>query len=296
MEKLSIPAFTFATKKYCLLTKPGIILGNVITTAGGFALASRGHFNLLLFLITLMGISLVIASACVFNNYIDREHDRKMKRTKNRALALGIISAQRAILFAIILVAAGAYLLAFFANLLTVGIALFGFFVYVFLYSFSKYRSVHGTLIGSVAGAVPPVVGYCAVSNHLDLGAWIFFAMLALWQMPHFFAIAIYRIQDYTAASIPLLPITKGVPKAKIHMLLYIIAFTAVSSLLTLYGYTGYAYLATVVLFGLAWLGLSIRGFKCENDQTWARKMFGLSLVVIMALCIVIPFSGGILE
>ncbi|NGX38156.1 MAG: Protoheme IX farnesyltransferase [Chlamydiae bacterium] len=291
MEKLSIPAFTFATKTYCLLMKPGIIFGNVITTAGGFALASKGHFNIWLFFITLMGISLVIASACVFNNYIDRDHDKKMNRTKNRALALGIISSQRAILFAIALVAAGVYLLAFFANLLTVMIALFGFFVYVFLYSFSKYRSVHGTLIGSVAGAVPPVVGYCAVSNQLDLGAIIFFVMLAMWQMPHFFAIAIYRIEDYTAASIPILPIKKGVPKAKIHMLLYICAFMAISSLLTIFGYTGYAYLAAVALLGIAWLWLCIRGFKCENDQVWARKMFALSLVVVMGLCIMIPFS-----
>lgn len=291
MERTLLPSFSYVTKSYCLLTKPRIIMGNVICTAGGLALASKGTIHLWLFLGTLLGLSFVIASACVFNNFIDREADKKMERTQDRALVKGSISAQNAIAFALALGLLGSAVLYQFTNLLTVGIAIFGFFVYVILYSYSKYYSMHGTLIGSVAGAVPPVVGYCAVSNRLDLGAGLFFLMMVLWQMPHFFAIAIYRLDDYAKASIPVLPVKKGVRTTKIQMLLYIIAFTCISALLTLCGYTGYAYLTAVILLGALWTWGSIQGFKCADDQVWARKMLRLSLIVITALCFVIPFS-----
>jgi protoheme IX farnesyltransferase len=283
--------FTFATKSYCLLTKPGIMIGNVITTAGGFALASRGRIDVWLFLATLLGICLVIASGCVFNNYIDRDADQKMERTKNRALAKGVISTHSAIVFAIVLGVLGTLCLAFFTNLLATAIALVGFLVYVVLYSFSKYYSIHGTLVGSVAGAIPPVVGYTAVSNRLDLGAFILFAIIVVWQMPHFYAIAIYRLKEYTAAAIPVVPIKKGMKATKIQMLLYIIAFIAVSLMLVVFGYVGALYLLTALVLGLAWLGLCIQGFYAKNDRLWARKMFIFSLVVIMGISIAIPFS-----
>jgi protoheme IX farnesyltransferase len=291
MQKVSVPTFSFAAKAYYSLTKPGIIMGNAITAAAGFALASRGQIDSGLFFATLLGISLIIASACVCNNYIDRNADEKMQRTKNRALALGVISVQSALTFAIILGMLGALVLSLYTNLLTVAIALVGFFVYVVLYSFSKYHSVHGTLIGSIAGAVPPVVGYCAVSNRLDAGALILFAMIALWQMPHFFAIAIYRLEDYIAASIPVLPIKKGMLTTKIHMLLYIIAFIGASLMLFAGNYVGYAYLIVATLLGLTWAGLCIKGLKCDNDTLWARQMFLFSLIIITGISIVIPFS-----
>ena len=164
MEKSQTPVLSFATRSYYLLTKPGIIMGNLITTGGGFALASRGDFNPWLFLTTMIGLGFVIASACVFNNAIDREHDRKMDRTKNRPLATGAISLKNAIVFAVILGILGAVTLGYFTNLLTAATAVFGVLVYVLLYSFSKYQSIHGTLVGSISGAVPPVVGYCAVT------------------------------------------------------------------------------------------------------------------------------------
>ncbi len=291
MEKISIPSFTYAAKNYCLLTKPGIIFGNVITTIAGFMLASKGRIDFGLFFAAVLGLSFIIASGCVFNNYIDREADEKMERTKHRPLAAGLISTRNAIIFAIFLGLLGAFLLAIFANLLTVGIALFGFIVYVVLYSFSKYVSVHGTLIGSIAGAVPPVVGYCAVSNRLDLGAMILFAMIVAWQMPHFFAIAIYRLEDYAKASIPILPIKKGMTATKVQMLCYVVVFVAVSLLLTLFHYTGYLYFSTVILLGAVWLWLCLAGFKASNSQSWARKMFIFSLIVVTTICAVIPLS-----
>lgn len=276
---------------YYLLTKPGIILGNLITVAAGFLLASRGEIQIGLFFATLIGLGLIIASACVLNNDIDRAMDRKMERTKNRPLAAGLISRFHAILFALILAIMGNGLLFFYTNLLTVCVANIGFFVYVILYSLWKSRTIYGTAIGSIAGAVPPVVGYCAVTNHFDLGALILFTLLVLWQMPHFFSIALFRIDDYTAAKMPLLPIKKGILRTKIHMLLYILGFTMTSVLLTVFGYTGYVYSTTVFILGLAWIALCLKGFKTTDDQLWGTHMFRLSLVIITIMSCVIPLD-----
>ncbi|MBX3719482.1 MAG: heme o synthase [Parachlamydiales bacterium] len=293
MEKISIPSYSYTAKSYCLLAKPGIILGNAITTAGGFALASKGHIDFFLFLATMIGLSCVIGSACAFNNYIDRESDVKMSRTKNRPLARGDISVKNALMFALALGAIGVAVLGMFTNLRTLSIAIFGFLAYVILYSFSKYRSVHGTLIGSIAGAVPPVIGYCAVSNKLDAPAWILFAIIVMWQMPHFFAIAIYRMDDYAKAGIPVLPVQKGIVRTKVQMVIYIIGFIAASSLLPLFDYTGNGYFFIVLLLGAAWLLLALQGFKSANDVRWARKMFVFSLVIVTAQFASIPFSIG---
>jgi len=276
---------------YYLITKPGIVLGNLITLAAGFLLASKGNINIYLFLATLMGLAFVMASACVFNNYIDRPLDKKMERTKNRALVTGLISGQNALLFATLLGFFGFGILFYFTNLLTVAVAAFGFFVYVVLYSLWKSKTVYGTAIGSIAGAIPPVVGYCAVSNRLDIGAIILFFMMVLWQMPHFFSIAMYRYEDYKAAQIPVLPLIKGILVTKIHMAIYITCFIAVAALLTYFNYTGYVYLMVTVIAGLAWLGLSLKGFSISNNQLWGRQMFHLSLVLITVICLVIPFD-----
>jgi protoheme IX farnesyltransferase len=279
-------------KTYYLLTKPGIIMGNLITTASAFVLASRGQIDYRLFLATVLGLFFVIASACVFNNYIDRDADKKMARTKNRALAKGLISVQKALLFAVFLGLIGILILGLYTNLLAALIASLGFFVYVALYSFWKYRTTFATLVGSISGAIPPVVGYCAASNSFDLGALLLFMILVLWQMPHFFSIAMYRFDEYAAASIPVLPATKGMYLTKVYMLLYIVAFTLAVLLLTLFGYTGYAYLTVAALVALGWGGFCIKGFKAANDRVWARQMFRLSLIVIVAFSIMISLDG----
>lgn len=276
-----------------MLTKPGIILGNIVTTAGGFALASKGLMNYWLFLATLAGLAFVVASAGVFNNYIDRFIDAKMVRTKDRALVTGLIPLNNAIFFGFALGLIGILCLTFYTNVLTVFVAGIGFIVYLVLYAFFKYRSFYGTIIGSIAGAVPPLVGYCAVSNLFDAGAFILFMMVVLWQMPHFFAIAIYSIDDYAAASIPVLPVRKGMQTTKLHMLLYIMAFIGTSLALTITGYTGYIFAAVAAMLGLSWLGLCINGFPKRNEENylWARQMFFYSLVVIMGLCVAIPLD-----
>ncbi len=276
---------------YYLLTKPGIILGNLVTLAAGFLLASKGVINFWLFFTTLLGLACIMASGCVFNNYIDRQLDKKMERTKNRALVRGLISGKNAILFAVLLGTLGGLILFLYTNLLALCVAGIGFFVYVILYSLWKCRTVYGTAIGSVAGAIPPVVGYCAVSNHFDAGALILFAMLVLWQMPHFFSIALFRFEDYVAAGIPVLPMKKGMLRTKIHMLLYILGFILAAAMLTLFHYTGYLYLSVAVGASLLWLLLCLKGFSSNNMQLWGRRMFVVSLLIINAICFVIPFD-----
>lgn len=279
-------------RTYYLLTKPGIIFGNLMTTGAGFALASRGNFDGYLFLTILIGLGCVIASACVFNNYIDRELDKKMARTKTRALARGIISHRSAILFAIVLGMVGLIVLGIGTNLLATAIAALGFFVYVVLYSFWKTKKTYATLVGSISGALPPVIGYCAVSNRLDVGALLLFSILVLWQMPHFFSIAMFRLDDYSAANIPVLPVEKGNRITKIHMVLYIVAFTITTVLMTVCGYTGMAYLLVAAPLGFIWLWLSIKGFKAESDPVWARQMFRLSLIIVTVLSILISVDS----
>lgn len=275
-------------KTYFSLTKSGIIFSNIITAAGGFFLASKNHIDFALFLATLTGLSCIIASACVFNNYIDRDIDQKMDRTKNRALVKKLIPKGHAIIFAVLLLIVGTLILARYTNLLTVSLALAGFFFYVVVYGIWKRRSVYGTVIGSLSGAVPPIVGYCSVMNRFDNAALILFMILVLWQMPHFYAIAIYRLKDYSSASIPVLPVKKGIKTTQVHMFFYIIAYTLMTLMLSVFGYTGLIYLVVSLLLGLIWLVLCIKGFTTKNTTIWARRMFTVSIIVLVVLFLVI--------
>ncbi|KAG4080361.1 hypothetical protein HA402_004156 [Bradysia odoriphaga] len=283
-------------KQYLQVTKPGIIFGNLISVVGGFLLASKGSIDYPLFLATLVGVSLVVASGCVFNNYIDRDIDKKMERTKNRVLVKGLMAPSVSLVYATLLGIAGFALLYIAANPLAMWLAVMGFVVYVGVYSlYMKRHSVYGTLIGSLSGAAPPVIGYCAVTNEFDAGALILLAIFSLWQMPHSYAIAIFRFKDYQAANIPVLPVVKGISVAKNHITLYILAFMIATLMLTLGGYAGYKYLIVAAAVSVWWLGMALRGYKAENDSVWARKLFVFSIVAITSLSVMmsIDFSAS---
>jgi protoheme IX farnesyltransferase len=279
-------------KKYYQLAKPGIIYGNAITASAGFFLASRGHINWLLFAGMLVGIGLVMAAGCVFNNIWDRDIDGRMERTKNRALVTNAISKQNALVYGFVLGAIGFLVLYFYTNFLTTVIASVGFIFYIFIYTPIKRRSIYGTLLGAVAGAVPPVVGYTTVTDKLELGAWLLFAILVTWQLPHFYSIAIRRLDEYQLAGIPALPVSKGVVITKINIIICVILFIFATTLLTVFGFTGYAYLVVMDLFSLYWLMLAIRGFGVSDDKLWAKKMFFLSLQVLLVFSIMISIEG----
>ena len=276
-----------SVKHFIQITKPGIIFGNVLSVAGGFFLASKGHVDFALFLAVVIGTSLVVASGCVFNNCIDRDIDHKMERTKNRVMVQGGMSLPLALIYATLLGVAGFSLLYVQANPLSAFCALIGFIVYVGFYSlWLKRKSVHGTLVGSLSGAMPPVIGYCAVSNSFDLAAVTLLVMFSLWQMPHSFAIAIFRFKDYSAANIPVLPVARGVLAAKKQIVLYVLAFVLATLMLTLGGYAGLGYLAVAAAMGLYWLYMAWGGYKAEDDSKWARKVFGFSILTVTALSV----------
>jgi protoheme IX farnesyltransferase len=254
--------------------------------------ANQDSFDAGLFLATLAGIALVIAAACVFNNYVDRGIDAKMARTKRRALVSGLVSGPMALTYASVLGLLGFIILAAFTNLLTVLLGGLALFMYVVAYGYFKRRSVHGTLVGTIPGALPPVAGYTAVTGRLDGGALILFLILVAWQMPHFYAIAIFRFDDYKAAGLPVLPVKRGIAAAKLQIIAYIAAFIAACALLTIFGYAGYTYLLVMTALGLYWLRLSLKGFKARDSKLWARQMFFFSLIIITALSIMLPLGA----
>jgi protoheme IX farnesyltransferase len=284
-------------KYYYELTKSGLVFGNLITVLAGFALGAGlagVPIDAWRLLAALAGMALIMASGCVFNNYIDRDIDVKMERTRHRALVAHKISGRAALIFASVLGAAGFFILIFYLNILTALTALTGFIFYVFVYSlWGKRRTVYGTFIGAIAGATPPVVGYAAASGRIDVAAAILFLIMMAWQMPHFFAIAIRRKDDYAAAGIPVMPVSRGLRRTKVSMAIYIIEFILAAALLTVLGYTGTVYLVIALVLGVVWLGVSIRGFWLPDgapavNERWARQMFFLSLIVMVVLFITI--------
>ncbi len=279
-------------KTYYYLTKPGIIYGNTLTAAAGFLLASRGNIDLILFIPTLTGLAFIIAPACVFNNILDRNIDQKMERTKYRSLATKSIPILNAFIFGLSLIILGIVILICFTNLITLAIALLGFVFYVFIYGFAKRISVHGTVVGSISGAVPPVVGYCAVTNRLDLTALLLFLILVLWQMPHFYAISIFRLNDYANANIPVLPVKTSVFVTKIYMLFYIIGFFILTVILGFIDSLSIIYLLPIIMSGFAWITLAIKGFYVIDSYKWARKMFFFSLIINLLFCLSIAIDS----
>lgn len=271
-------------RKYYYLTKPGIIRGNLLTAAAGFFLGAQGDVNAWKLLAALAGISLVIASACVFNNYIDREIDSKMARTKNRAIPSGQITAKQAMPYGIVLGLIGFFILAVFINLLTVALGIAAMVAYVVVYGIAKRHSVYGTLVGSISGALPPVAGYTAATGKLDTAALLLFVILVFWQMPHFYAISIFRMKEYKAAKIPVWPIVKGLKSTKRQIFSYMMLFIIASLSLSAYGYAGPAYAATMLAIGLYWLFIAVKNLNIDSTK-WAIKVFTSSLYVLPTFC-----------
>lgn len=268
--------------------KPGIVVGNAIAVLGGFLLASRGHFQLGTLCLALLGTMLVIASGCVVNNIIDRDIDRHMSRTANRVLVTGRLSIFSAAIYAFILLIFGIGLLSI-TGILAVLSALFGYVIYVGFYSlYFKRHSVLGTLIGSFSGAIPPVIGYVAVTNQMDSAYWILFAMFSIWQLPHAYAIAIFRYQDYQNVNIPVLPLTVSFNTAKKHIVTTILLFSILASLLVAFNYTGWVYLLVLIGSCGLWLKNALSAVDASQlaQAKWARKVFLHSVMTITLLSI----------
>ncbi len=283
---------TETIKNYYSLTKPGVLYGNVLTAAAGFLLASAGHIDGWLLLATLVGTTLVIGSACAVNNYLDQDIDSHMERTKKRVLVQKLIPPKNALIFGISLGILGMLTLIMFTNMLVVVSGAVGFVTYVWLYgALSKRRSVHGTIVGSISGAIPVFAGYVAASNLIDSGALIVFTILFFWQFPEFYSISIYRRKEYKAAGVPVISVIKGVPATINQIFAYTVLFVISTLLLTPFGYTGYIYAAVMGMLGLRWLQIGAAGFTAKDPEKWSRKMFGFSMIIILALCIMLSLG-----
>lgn len=273
-------------KKYYSLTKPGVLYANAMSALAGFLFASKGHINLWLFFFLCVGTTCVIASACALNNYLDQDIDSKMTRTKKRVLVAGDIPGRHAVILSVILGVVGMAILIAHTNFLVVILGAIGFFDYVVLYGMlSKRRSVHGTLVGSISGAIPILAGYCAVTGRIDVGAVLVFLVLFIWQMPEFYSIAIYRRKEYAAAGVPVISVVKGVKSTKIQIFAYTLLFVVVSLLLTVFGYTGISYFVVMAVLGVYWLVLGFQGIRPGSGDAWAKKMFRFSLIILLVFC-----------
>ncbi|WP_273860313.1 heme o synthase [Photobacterium sp. GSS17] len=277
-------------KSYISITKPGIIIGNLISVAAGFFLAAKTEAaSASLLAYTLLGVACVIASGCVVNNIFDRDIDSKMDRTRNRVLVQDGLNIDHVFIYAVALLLGGTAVLYRMANPLSAVVVLLGYVFYVFFYTmWYKRTSVYGTLVGSVSGAVPPLVGYLAVTNYISLDAVLLFALFCLWQMPHSYAIAMFRMQDYREAGIPVLPVVEGINKARKHMQAYVVAFSVVALGLFLLGNGGYEYLAVASAVCLMWTRVTFRKMTADNYVDWSKAVFKMSLLVVMGISTVL--------
>jgi protoheme IX farnesyltransferase len=278
-------------RKYYILTKPGIVYSNAMTAAAGFLFASKGHIKFWHLLTLLAANALVIASACIFNNYIDRDIDAKMARTKKRATANGTISVLAVNLYGAVLGITGLLILTQ-TNWLTFTIGAAAFISYVVLYGIAKRKSVHGTLVGTLPGSASLVAGYTAATNHLDFGALLLFLVMVFWQMAHFYSIAIFRLADYKKAGLPVMPAVKGVKITKLQIIFYVFAYVIASIDLSFLGYTGLSFLIVMSVLGIYWLFRAINGFKARGNIKWSRSMFGFSLVVLLVFSIMLALDS----
>jgi protoheme IX farnesyltransferase len=264
------------------LAKPRITLMVLITTAGGLALA--GGVDTLTALCTLLGTALVVGSANTLNCWLERDSDRLMTRTKNRPLPDGRMKPNVALTFGLILGAIAIPLLTLGVNRLTGILAAIALVSYVAVYTPMKQKSPAALLVGSVPGALPPLIGWTAATGRLEWAGIVLFGILFFWQLPHFIAIAIFRQEEYTRAGIKVLPAVRGVRVAKWHAVFHSVLLLAVTLVLVPLHVAGYVYLAVAVLLGVGMVAMSIRGLSPNAGHKWARQLFAASLVYLPLL------------
>ena len=275
--------------------KPGITLSNSLSALAGFFLAtSQIGFSLTTLIGAVGGVAFVIGSACVVNNIIDRDLDKKMKRTKGREVAAGTIHVPAAIIYAVMLGIIGFGLLAAWTNWLTFALGVVAYTWYVVIYGIAKRTTPLSTIIGGVCGALPLVAGYVALSGTIDTTAWILFGLMMIWQLPHFYAISIFRHSDYAQAKLPVWSVRYGTSSTKKQIFFWVVIFALLSPLLTLMGPVGVVYLVVMVTLSLYWLYQGARYYRTENDERWAKRMFGTSLIIMLVMSVIIG-SGGYL-
>ncbi|OAS14817.1 heme o synthase [Paenibacillus oryzisoli] len=282
---------TSVTKVLFESIKIGIIKSNLIAMVAGLSMAMFIHDipffdkigNMVL---ALIGTVFVIGAAGIFNNLYDRDIDIIMERTKKRPTVSGIIDVWSGLVIGG-WIAVGGIIALYMASPLSALLGFLGLFIYVVPYTiWTKRRTIYNTEVGSLSGAMPPLIGWAAISpDILHPGAIALFVLMVIWQMPHFYAIGIRRMEEYRAANIPMLPVVKGIRRTYVQMNIYLVALFLSSFLFWSFN----PYITVVnALLSLGWLILSITGYRKKQEDKWARSMFIFSLNHITILLVMI--------
>ncbi len=294
-ERLPIN-FRRVTGAYLNLMKPHVTTLLLAITALTMVMAERGMPPPLLMLATLVGGLFSAGSANAINCYIDRDIDSIMGRTMRRAVPAGRVPPQRALVFGIVLAVLSFAELTLFVNLLSAVLAFSGIIFYVFVYTgYLKRSTVQNIVIGGAAGAVPPLVGWAAVSNSVPLAAFLLFAVIFFWTPPHFWALALLIQRDYERAGVPMLPVVLGEQETHKQIFLYTLLLVGVTLLLFASGSMGYLYLAAALSLGAVMIYLAYRLMRGGSKQ-WANRLFWFSnsyLALLFAVMAVDRILGG---
>ena len=269
---------------YLELTKPGVQALLFVSCASGMLIGSNFNPPVTVFFFGLIGISFLAASSAVVNHFFDKQIDAKMNRTSKRPLVMGHISDRQAIIFSVLLYASGSIMLLNFTNFLTWLLTTLTFIFYGFIYTkYLKYMTSQNIVIGGLAGAMPPLLGWSAITNSIEPNALLLVLIIMVWTPPHFWALAVYRVEDYSEAEVPMLPVQKGVVFTKQHILLYTFLLIACTMLPYAVQMFGEIYLISALVLGLIFLIYSFRLYKDETNAI-AMPTFAYSIIYLAAL------------
>jgi len=271
-------------KNYYELCKPNVVLMMLITAFVGSLLASKTLAPLSLIALAMLGIGLCASSAAVINQIIDRKADANMNRTENRPIPQGEVSPLNASIFAFVLGSIGTAILVLYVNTLTALLTLASLIGYAFVYTvYLKRATPQNIVIGGLAGAAPPLLGWTAVTNSVDPNSLLLVLIIFAWTPPHFWALAIHRKDDYAKENIPMLPVTHGVQFTKLQIILYTIILILVSLLPFVVMMSGVFYFISAIILGTIFLYYSLRLYFDKNDE-YAFPTFVYSIYYIFLI------------
>ncbi len=271
-------------KNYYELCKPNVVLMMLITALVGSLLASKTLAPLSLIAFAMLGIGLCASSAAAINQIIDRKADANMNRTENRPIPQGEVSPINASIFAFILGSLGAAILVIYVNTLTAFLTLASLIGYAFIYTvYLKRATPQNIVIGGLAGAAPPLLGWTAVTNSIDPNSLLLVLIIFAWTPPHFWALAIHRKDDYAKENIPMLPVTHGVQFTKLQIILYTIILILVSLLPFVVMMSGILYFISAVILGVIFLYYAVRLYF-DEDSVSAFPTFVYSIYYIFLI------------
>ncbi len=284
---------TLWLRDYLELCKPRVVALMLLTVVVGMYLASPGVVPLSLLFLGVVGIGLCAASAATINHLLDKRIDSLMLRTQLRPVAKGRVSVLQATFFASILGILGTLVLMLFVNRLTAFLTVLTLIGYAGIYTgYLKRATSQNIVIGGLAGAAPPLLGWTAMTNHLDPEAYLLVLIIFVWTPPHFWALAIYRFEDYQKAKIPMLPVTHGIKYTKLSVLLYTILLCVVSLLPCVVGMSGIIYAVGVMFLNARFMYWVIRLYR-EDAPRVAMQTFRFSIVYLMILFALLIWDHG---